>query len=226
MSISFYQTSIPEIKFIHIQNQCFSYPLHTHSSSYTLVMVQKGEVELNNTRYFSNHFFTINPHEAHKISAKNPSSLLTCSVESAFFTKYDLNDQASILNHLLHHPAFEKHFTFSFSFIAQLKSFFEPKKLENKNYPIIPRKITGSFLRKFKRTWGITPHQFKIQNKVRLAQNLLLQPTESLTHITYDNDFYDQSHFIHTFKKWLNLTPKKYQQAQYYVNINTEQEKT
>ncbi len=226
MSVSFYQTSIPEIKFIHIQNQVFSYPMHTHRASYTIVMVQKGEVNLNNTRYFAQQFFTINPCEAHQLTTPKPSSLFTCSIESTFFTKYEPNEQTTILNRLLHHPTLEKYFSYSFSFKTQLESFLEQKKMPTRNYPIIPKEITTSFLRKFKRTWRLTPHQFKIQNKVRLTQTLLVQTTQSFTHIAHENDYYDQSHFIHTFKKWLNLTPKKYQQAQYYIDINIELEKT
>ena len=138
MSISFYQTSIPEIKFIHIQNQIFSYPMHTHRSSYTIVMVQKGEVNLNNSRYFAQQFFIINPYEAHQLTSKKPSSLFTCSIESTFFTKYEPNEQTTILNRFLHHPRLEKYFSYSFK--TQVEKFLEQKKYRQEILQLFPRK--------------------------------------------------------------------------------------
>lgn len=67
------------------------------------------------------------------------------------------------------------------------------------------------FIRTFKNTVGLTPHQFQLQNKIRKAQQKLNQG-HSLTTVALDAGFYEQSHFIREFHKSVNLTPKAYSQ--------------
>ena len=66
-------------------------------------------------------------------------------------------------------------------------------------------------IRKFKKAFGLTPHQFQIQCKVRKAQKLL-EENKSISEVTYEAGFYDQSHFVRCFQKIVGMTPKKYQE--------------
>ena len=67
-------------------------------------------------------------------------------------------------------------------------------------------------IRKFKQAFGLTPHQFQIQSKVRKAQRLLEQ-NKSIAEVTYEAGFCDQSHLDRCFQKVVGMTPKQYQEA-------------
>ena len=67
-------------------------------------------------------------------------------------------------------------------------------------------------IRKFKKMYGLTPHQFQIQCKVRKAQKLL-EEEKSVCEVTYDAGFCDQSHLDRCFQKIVGLTPKEYKDA-------------
>ena len=66
-------------------------------------------------------------------------------------------------------------------------------------------------IREFKKAFGLTPHQFQMQCKVRKAQKLLME--KSASEVTYDAGFYDQSHMDRCFKKMVGLSPKEYKKA-------------
>ena len=66
-------------------------------------------------------------------------------------------------------------------------------------------------IREFKKAFGLTPHQFQLQCKVRKAQKLLAE--KSASEVTYDAGFYDQSHMDRCFKKLVGLSPKEYKKA-------------
>lgn len=67
-----------------------------------------------------------------------------------------------------------------------------------------------TFLRQFKRATGITPNHFLLLERVAYAKMLLLQSELSLTAVALESGFYDQSHFIHTFKKHVGVPPSEY----------------
>lgn len=67
-------------------------------------------------------------------------------------------------------------------------------------------------IRKFKKSVGLTPHQFQIQNKVRHSQNLI-EKGEELIEISNQMGFYDQSHFNKSFNKIVGLTPREYKDS-------------
>ena len=67
-------------------------------------------------------------------------------------------------------------------------------------------------IRKFKRAFGLTPHQFQIQCKVRKAQKLL-ETTKSIPEGAYEAGFCDQSHLDRCFQKIVGMTPSQYQDA-------------
>ncbi len=69
------------------------------------------------------------------------------------------------------------------------------------------------FIRLFKENTGLSPHKFLIQNRVRKAQQLLLNSHCSLAEVAQATGFYDQSHFIRHFKAMVGLTPSEYQQS-------------
>ena len=66
------------------------------------------------------------------------------------------------------------------------------------------------FLREFKKSRGITPHQYLIKMKIAKAKSMLEEGRLSLQHIAYDLGFSDQSHFSRTFKKFAGVSPRNY----------------
>ena len=64
------------------------------------------------------------------------------------------------------------------------------------------------FLRVFKNNLGITPHNYIVAYKIQRAKDLILNG-DSLSDVSLEVGFSDQSHFIKNFKKIYGYTPKK-----------------
>lgn len=69
------------------------------------------------------------------------------------------------------------------------------------------------FSRLFKQSTGVTPHQYVTQCRIEKAKQLLKKPDLSITYISQQVGFHDQSHFSKTFGKIVGLTPKKYRNS-------------
>ncbi|MCL1125000.1 helix-turn-helix transcriptional regulator [Shewanella surugensis] len=67
-------------------------------------------------------------------------------------------------------------------------------------------------LRQFQRHFGLPPHTYQIQLRLRLAKQLISQGA-SLLDVALECGFHDQSHFSRHFKKTLGVTPGKYAKA-------------
>lgn len=66
-----------------------------------------------------------------------------------------------------------------------------------------------SLIRGFKRQFGLSPHSYLINLRINRAKELLKNDLD-YTKIALDCGFYDQSHFIKTFKDYTGLTPDKF----------------
>ncbi|MEG4970900.1 AraC family transcriptional regulator [Microcoleus sp. B6-A1] len=66
------------------------------------------------------------------------------------------------------------------------------------------------FSRLFKQSIGVTPHQYVTKCRIEKAKQLLKRQDLSITYISEQVGFHDQSHFSKTFCKIVGLTPKKY----------------
>jgi YesN/AraC family two-component response regulator len=65
--------------------------------------------------------------------------------------------------------------------------------------------------RKFNKQIGISPKQLaKVIRLQATLQMLLNQTTKTLTNIAYENEYYDQAHFIKDFKEFTGVTPKEF----------------
>ncbi|WP_077406068.1 helix-turn-helix domain-containing protein [Cellulophaga omnivescoria] len=90
--------------------------------------------------------------------------------------------------------------------IIEANGQFSVSELSEKNN-INRRQLT----RKFSSTIGLSPKQLsktiRIQNTLK---TLLTQEVKSLTDLAYENDYFDQAHFIKDFKEFTGLTPKEF----------------
>lgn len=64
-------------------------------------------------------------------------------------------------------------------------------------------------LRAFKTETGLTPQEYITALRMENAKKLFFD-NEKIVNIALDNGFYDQSHFVHTFKKYFGVTPFAY----------------
>jgi AraC family transcriptional regulator len=74
------------------------------------------------------------------------------------------------------------------------------------------------FLRQFKRSMGITPHQYLTQIRVEHAKRLLTQGLTTISDVAVQVGFYDQSHLAHHFKRAYGVSPKTYSEQAIETN--------
>ncbi|WAC03043.1 AraC family transcriptional regulator [Lacinutrix neustonica] len=68
------------------------------------------------------------------------------------------------------------------------------------------------FAKKFKTSTGMSPINYILMKKVFSSKKLINQQTE-LTAIAYQYNFTDLAHFSKTFKRFVGISPKNYQQS-------------
>ena len=66
------------------------------------------------------------------------------------------------------------------------------------------------FLRLFKQSMGITPHQYLIKQRMKKAKQLLQQGKLSIIEVAAECGFSNQSHFAKVFHKNIGITPRAY----------------
>jgi AraC family transcriptional regulator len=66
------------------------------------------------------------------------------------------------------------------------------------------------FARLFKRSTGVSPHQYVIQCRVERAKKLILQEERSIAEIAHQLGFANQSHLSRHFKRLVGVSPKQW----------------
>ena len=66
------------------------------------------------------------------------------------------------------------------------------------------------FLRVFRRVTGVTPHQYLLGARLRLAARMLLDTHRPVTEIAYEVGFQDLSNFVRTFHRVIGCSPRTY----------------
>ncbi len=69
----------------------------------------------------------------------------------------------------------------------------------------------ANFFRKFKQELGVSPGDFILQERIKLAKTYLQTSGHSVTEVCFMCGFQNLHHFIRAFKKELGMTPKAYQ---------------
>jgi AraC-like DNA-binding protein len=72
------------------------------------------------------------------------------------------------------------------------------------------------FLRIFKNSIGITPHQYILVNKIEKSKELILNGVK-LSQVAYTLGFNDQSHFIRNFKRIYGYVPSNVKQKSNFI---------
>ena len=71
---------------------------------------------------------------------------------------------------------------------------------------------TSSLYRLFKNELGISPVEFVILEKIKLAKRFLSDKNIYIKNVSYEAGFEDSNYFIRIFKHYEGVTPKQYQQ--------------
>ena len=69
------------------------------------------------------------------------------------------------------------------------------------------------FLRRFKLSTGMTPHQFVMERRIGRAKELIRSDRLDLTEVAYRSGFSDQAHFTRVFKKAVGMTPRAFRRS-------------
>lgn len=207
-----YRKKNDDIECVHYKNWTKSYPPHTHAEHLTLGIVEDGKVCIvmdgESKIYKTGDEFQIPPdvlHEIKPLDEKGYSMLVTC-------VRVPVQELSEVDKELVDGPLVE----LKDSILDQPENLYLIEEMA-KDTNISPFHL----IRKFKKMYGLTPHQFQIQCKVRKAQKLL-EEEKSVCEVTYDAGFCDQSHLDRCFQKIVGLTPKEYREA----STNTKPGKT
>ena len=202
-----YQKKNDDIECVHYKNWTKAYPPHTHAEHLTLGIVEDGNVcivmEGDSKIYGAGDEFQIPPdilHEIKPVDNKGYSMLVTC-----VRTKADSVDEES--EEPVESDESNGLLELKDSILDQPENLYLIEEMA-RDTNISPFHL----IRKFKKMYGLTPHQFQIQCKVRKAQKLL-EEEKSVCEVTYDAGFCDQSHLDRCFQKIVGLTPKEYKDA-------------
>ena len=69
------------------------------------------------------------------------------------------------------------------------------------------------FLLAFRKSFGVTPHQYVLGERIREAMRLLRRDQLSISEVALSVGFADQSHFTATFRRFAGTTPRRFRQA-------------
>ena len=203
MSEISYSKKNENIECVRYKDWSKSYAPHTHTGHLTVGYVEEGSICLvmNGVaeNYGAGEKFQIPPnvlHEIKTVDGQSYSMVVLCiavdTAEDSFGNNYE--DAVARLNELRK------------SILENPENIYLIEQMAH-DACISPFHM----IREFKKAFGLTPHQFQMQCKVRKAQKLLAE--KSASEVTYDAGFYDQSHMDRCFKKVVGLSPKEYKRA-------------
>ncbi|MBL8807242.1 MAG: helix-turn-helix transcriptional regulator [Rhodospirillales bacterium] len=66
------------------------------------------------------------------------------------------------------------------------------------------------FLRVFRRTLGVTPHQYLVRARLRRAARALVAEDVPVTDVAYDCGFADLSNFVRSFRRAAGVSPREF----------------
>lgn len=72
----------------------------------------------------------------------------------------------------------------------------------------------GALVRGFKKSTGVSPHQWLLYRRIDLAIELMSDPDSSLAQVAFNAGFSDQSHFSRVFTQKMGVTPGAWRKSQ------------
>lgn len=237
--MQYYQCEKYPIEFVVSENIDKHFGSHTHTGHYIISMVLQGAVTVNmEGREWTcreGDVFIVRPHVVHSVHQGGETHLLSMCIGTSFVEETDFKVAEDIVQSLLEDAARQRMFgidrkeKLSSSVQAVLRFGKKGKKEMDAVIKTIADQMSSHpeqekpverlaadifvskyyFIRKFKSSTGMTPHQFRIQNRIRKAQRLL-DGEKTIGGIAAEMGFYDQSHFDRAFRKIVGISPAEY----------------
>lgn len=235
----YYQCSKYPIEFVLSENIDKSFEPHNHVSHYIVSLVMRGKVavKLENKEMTcrGGDVFIISPYTVHSVHQGRDSRLFSVCIGSSFIEETDCivaeGAVREVLRDAIEQGILEE--SQKEKLLSSVPEIFrirdngvnemdeEVKNLADKitscpenELPIetLAADIFVSkyyLIKKFKSSMGMTPHQFRIQNRIRKSQRLL-DKKKTIGRIATEMGFYDQSHFDKAFQKIVGISPSEY----------------
>lgn len=237
--MKYYQWEKYPIEFVLSENIDKHFTSHNHAGHYVIAVVMQGVVtvclENKQSEYHRGDVFIIPPYTMHSVHQKKDTRLLSMCMGTSFVEETALETAGEIIWNLLENVVKQGDIGKEQGkiLLTSVQSVYSLQKKSckeiDKGIRTLTDKITSHpeqdlpiealaadifvskyyFIRKFKNCIGMTPHQFCIQNRIRKSQRLL--DTEmSISEISAEMGFYDQSHFNKAFQRIVGISPSEY----------------
>lgn len=155
----------------------------------------------------------------HQIGLALKSSLEVDGAGSRFYA----DSMATALSaHLLRHYSTRKHCFrehedgLSKQKLKQALEYIQAHLCEDLSLSAIANELGMSqyyFCHLFKRSTGMSPHQYLIRQRVERAQQLLRQPGRTITSVAMECGFANQSHFAKYFRTCTGMNPNQFRKS-------------
>ena len=212
--------------------------MHNHVSVYTIGLVTKGTLVLTrgkrDLRLKPHDVFVVAPYEPHSLCPLDAVEMVSLCIPKDFFAPCRKDLLESSIKSLFMCDVLSPREVSALlrateklaprktakeveeeAFVSRIRGFLERAP----DSRITVRQLAESeavcedhMIREFKRKVGLTPRQFQIQNRIRMAQ-LLLEKGLPASEAALSAGFYDQSHLDKYFRHFLGIPPGKYVMA-------------
>lgn len=208
------------VEVIVCRGSMLSYPRHNHVSTLTVGLVLEGAVELatdlGTELYRENGLFALPPYVPHSLNARAPYTLVSLCVSRERIVRGDPGEAreaaAALLRRVLGRPEVEQRLLEGLSFLSGERDLRKGPLTSLRTRLETEPELPCSLEDMAALAWGLTPHQFQLQNRVRKGQRLLSGPA-TVAEAAAAAGFCDQSHFDRHFKRLVGLTPADYKRS-------------
>lgn len=235
----YYQCGNYPVEFVLSENMDKCFAPHNHVGHYVVSLVIQGTVtvqlEGRESVCHGGDVFMIPPYEMHSVCLGKDARLLSVCMGTAFVAETDCIKAEGIVRELLEDiieqgilgKAQKEKLLSAMSAVYRIRD--KGVKERDEGIRILVEQMIGYpeselsidalaadifvskyyLIRKFKKSIGMTPRQFCIQNRIRKAQRLL-DGERTVGEISAEMGFYDQSHFDKAFRRIVGISPSEY----------------
>lgn len=237
--MQYYQCDKYPIEFVVSENLDKHFEAHNHVGHYVISMIMQGVITvcLGNKEWVRSKgtVFIIPPYVVHSVRQERDACLLSVCIGTDFIERTDIETAERTVRELLKDVVVQNILgrEQEKKLLNALRTVYccRDKGLKDMDagIKILADKIISHpeqelsietlaadifvtkyyLIRKFKSSIGMTPHQFRIQNRIRKSQKLL-DEKKTISGIAAEMGFYDQSHFDKVFQKIVGISPSEY----------------
>lgn len=226
-ALSFHIARRHGFEFVFSSGHALRYPMHTHVSTYTVTIVQRGVVRLARgagvETLRQEAVYIVAPHEPHSPAYSDDFALVSLCIDKGHFSSMPRNVLTELLlprarglvdAALLTHEHLR-------GLLAGMERIYATAPARPSGEPALsglfrafPSEAESPFqhIRRFKKDVGLTPHQYRIQDRIRTAKRLLANSVP-IAEAALEAGFYDQSHLNRCFHRSIGMTPHAYRNA-------------